>query len=114
MQLQWNLIKTIVKQRVVQSETGEDDDDLLIDSDNTNEEGLGICFETSILMVVAVLLFALCWMLNLEMSYMKSGCPDIEYGDNRYYFWYVQVHYLGQPDDVFGMLGLSIWICETI
>ena len=42
------------------SETGEDDDDLLIGSNDTNEEGLSICFETSILMVATVLLFVVC------------------------------------------------------
>ena len=57
-------------------ETGEDDDDLLIDSDDTNEEGPSICFRTSILMVAVVLLVAVCWMLNLEMPDMKPGCPD--------------------------------------
>ena len=68
-----------------ESETSEDDDD-------TNEEGPGICFETSILVVVAVLLFVVCWMMNLEMAYMKSGCTDIKSGDTRYYVWYVQFH----------------------
>ena len=75
-----------------ESETGEDDDDLLIGFDDTNEEGPSICFETSILMVAAVFLFAVNWMMNLEMPNMKSGCPDIESSDTRYYIWYVQVH----------------------
>ena len=59
-----------------ESETGEDDDDLLIGSDDTNEEGPCKCFQTSIIMVAIVLLFVVCWMLNLEIPDMKSGCPD--------------------------------------
>ena len=75
-----------------ESETGEDDDDLLISSDDTNEEGPCICFETSILMVATVLLFvvllfAVYWMMNLEMPDMEFGCPDIMSGKSRFIIW---------------------------
>ena len=53
-------------------------------------------------------------MLNLGMPDMKSGCPDMDSGSNRYYVWYVHIYYLGSPDDVSGVLGLSIWIREAV
>ena len=105
-----------------ENETGEDDDDEESGSDNTNKEGddndgkegQGNYFKTSILMVVVVLLFVVCWMLNMGMLDMKSRCPDMDSSSTRYYVWYIQIYYLGQPNDVFGIPGLSIWIRETV
>ena len=37
-----------------ESEIEEDNDDLLIDSNDITDEGAGICFETSILMVAVM------------------------------------------------------------
>ena len=38
----------------------------------------------------------------------------MDFGNTKYYVWYVQIYYLGQPDDVSGVPGLSIWIRETV
>ena len=73
-----------------ESETGEDNDDLLIGligSDDTTDQGPCICFETSILMVASVLLFAVCWMIKLEMPDMESRCPNMMSGMSRFIIW---------------------------
>ena len=83
---------------------GKDDDDLLIGSDDTTDEGPGICFcltlccVTHFIIWVSVACVCIWCVVDVECliyPVMKSGIPDIESGHTRHDVWYVQIQYLG-------------------